>query len=85
MSSSSSSSSSDRRRKVPALSPEDFTAWEMQFQAHFGFAEWKLFQKVEPVVDEVHLATLFEGGVAGGNETRESRSYEKEIRRKLKK
>ena len=85
MSFSSLSSSSDRRRKVPALSPEDFTAWEMQFQAYVGYAEWKLFQKVEPVVDEDHLATLLEGGVAGGNETRASRSYEKDIRHKLKK
>jgi hypothetical protein len=67
------------------LSPDDFTAWEMQFQAHVGFAEWKLFQKVEPVVDEAHLATLLEGGVAGGNETHASRSYEKEIRHKLRK
>ena len=85
MSSSSSSSSGDRRRKVPALSPEDFTAWEMQFQAHVGYAEWKLFQNVEPVVDEDHLDTLLEGGVAGGDETRASKSYVKEIRYDLKK
>jgi len=52
MSSSSSSSSSDKRCKGPSLVPEDFAAWEMQVQAHVGYAEWKLFQKVEPVVDE---------------------------------
>ena len=57
----------------------------MQFQAHVGFAEWKLFQTEEPVVDEDYLITLLEGGVAEGNETRESRSYEKDIRHKLKK
>ena len=68
MSSSSSSSSSDRRRKAPSLFPEDFTAWEMQFQAHVGFAEWKLFQEEERAVDEAHLATLLAGGVAGGAE-----------------
>ena len=57
----------------------------MQFQAHVGFAEWKLFQEEEPVVDEAHLITLLDGGAAGGDETRASRSYEKDIRSKSKK
>ena len=85
MSSSSSSSSSDKRRKGPSLVPEDFAAWEMQFQAHVGYAEWKLFQKVEPVVDEAHLATLLDGGVAGGAATHASRAYEREVRHDLRK
>ncbi len=50
--SSSSSSSSDRRRKAPSLNSDDFTAWEMMFQAHVGYAEWKLFQEAEPAIDE---------------------------------
>jgi uncharacterized membrane protein YgcG len=57
----------------------------MQFQAHVGYAEWKLFQEEEPVVDEAHLFTLLDGGVAGGGETRASRSYEKDIRSQSKK
>ena len=85
MSSSYSSSSSDRRRKAPSLNPDDFTAWEMMFQAHVGYAEWKLFQEPEPAIDEVKLNTLLEGGVAGGAETRASRSYEKDIKYKRKK
>ena len=84
MSFSSSSSSSDRRRKAISLSPDDFTAWEMQFQAHVGYAEWKLFQEEEPVVDEAHLFTLLDGGVAGGGETRASRSYEKTLDQRIR-
>ena len=77
---SSSSSSSSSRRKAPSLTPEDFTAWEMMFQAHVGYAEWKLFQTAEPVIDAAHLNTLLRGGVAGGGATRESRSYVDDIK-----
>ena len=56
----------------------------MQFQAHIIFAEWKLLQTEAPVVDRDYLATMLEGGVAGGNENCASRSYEKEIRHNYK-
>ena len=70
------SSSSDKRRRVPALDPEDYCAWEMMFQAYVGFSEWELFEKDEPVLDATVFASLLSPSL---DPTAASRKYEKQI------
>ena len=74
--------SSSSRRKAPSLDPEDFASWEMLFQNYCGYQEWELFWQDEPEVDMTQLEQLQS---AEGDDTDESRRYEKQIRGDRKK
>ena len=74
--------SSSSRRKAPSLDPEDFASWEMLFKNYCGYEEWELFYADEPVVDEDELEAL---RTPEGNDTDESRRYERRIKYDLKK
>lgn len=71
------STSSSSRRKAPPLDPEDFATWEMLFRNYCGYQEWDLFYQDEPELDMVELEQL---QTAEGEDTDESRRYEKQIR-----
>ena len=68
--------SSSSRRKAPSLDPEDFASWEMLFQNYCGYQEWELFWKNEPEVDMDQIEQFQNAG----DDTDESRCYEKQIR-----
>ena len=74
--------SSSSRRKVPPLDPEDFASWEMLFKNYCGYEEWDLFYEYAPEIDEDELDRL---RTPEGDDTEESRRYEKSIRNDLKK
>ena len=74
--------SSSSRRKVPPLDPEDFASWEMLFKNYCGYEEWDLFYEYAPEIDEDELDRL---RTPEGDDTKESRRYEKRIRADLKK
>ncbi len=70
------------RRKAPSLDLKDFASLEILFKNYSRYQEWELFSKDTPKIDENELELL---RTPEGDDSEESRCYEKRTTAHLKK